>query len=143
MTDLQNAKARLLSSDATCVLCCGETVITSRLRGVRPLVAWRENGTDLNGFCAADKVVGKATAFLYVLHGVKAVYAHVISQAALEVLARYDITADYGTLVEYIINRAGDGMCPFEAATLTVSDPKAAYQTVLHKMKDMNIPITD
>ena len=29
---------------------------------------------DLRGFCAADKVIGKATAFLYVLMGVNSVY---------------------------------------------------------------------
>jgi len=143
MTDLQNAKDCLLSSDHTCVLCRGDTVITSRLRGVRPLVVWRENGTDLNGFCAADKVVGKATAFLYVLHGVKAVYAHVISKAALDVLMQYGIVAQYGTLVEYIINRAGDGVCPFEAATLTAADPQTAYRTILQKMTDMHIPFKE
>lgn len=84
MNDLEQAKSILLSGGYTCVLCKGETVHTSNHRGVRPLLELLE--TDVTGFCAADKVVGKATALLYRLLNVKAVHAQVISQAALQVL---------------------------------------------------------
>jgi hypothetical protein len=88
------------------------------LRGVKPLVIWLSSGEDFHGFSAADKVIGKATAFLYVLLGVKAVYASVISEGALDVLTKNGIDTQYGCVVEHIINRAGDGICPFEQAVL-------------------------
>ena len=62
MNDLEKAKSILQGSDYTCVLCRGDQIHTSRHRGVRPLLELLE--TDVSGFCAADKVVGKATVLL-------------------------------------------------------------------------------
>ncbi len=141
MQDLERAKALLPAGEYTCVLCRGEERYTSRLRGVKPLVAWYAAGTQVAGFSAADKVVGKATAFLYVLLGVKELYAGVISRSALAVLEANGIGAQYGTLVENIINRAGDGICPFEEAVLDIRDPDAAYTAIRAKMEKLQITI--
>ncbi len=139
MNDLLKAKETLLSGGFTCVLCKGESVATSQSRGVRPLVSWQESRQDFQGYSAADKVVGKATAFLYALLGVKAVYAGIISRSALEVLVGSGIHAEYGALVDNIINRAGDGICPFEQAVLSISEPEEAYRAICEKMKEMNM----
>lgn len=139
MTDLRIAKERLLSGTDTCVLCRGQQVFTSQFRGVKPLVAWYASDMDFSGFSAADKVVGKATAFLYVLLEVRAVYAGVISRSALEVLSCHGITAEYGCLVENIINRQGDGICPFEEAVLNIRNAEEAYGAVRAKMEQLNI----
>ena len=82
MNDLLKAKSILESNGFTCVLCKGDTVHTTTERGVKPLVRWLTEGTQLQGFSAADKVVGKATAYLYCLLGVKAVHSLVMSGAA-------------------------------------------------------------
>lgn len=139
--DLEKAKAELFDNNYTCVLCRGENVHTSRLRGVKPLVTWYVGKTDFTGFSAADKVVGKATAFLYVLLGVRAVYAAVISRSALQVLTSSGIDAEYGSLVENIINRTGDGICPFEEAVLNIDDANDAYAAVREKMEAMKIDL--
>ncbi len=139
MTDLEKAKGRLTHSDYTCVLQKGEIVLASVQRGVRPLVEWFESGERFDGFSAADKVVGRGAAFLYVLLGVRAVYAHVISHAALEVLTDQNISVEYDTVVENIINRKGDGICPFEAAVLDITDPNQAYRAICAKMNEMKI----
>lgn len=141
MSEWDHAKEKLLSEGYTCVLCSGSTVYTSTLRGVKPLVQWLENGTDMKGFYAADKVIGKATAFLYTLLEVQAVYAHVISRPALAVLQKNGIEVQYGTLVENIINRKGDGICPFEEAVMEISNVREAYPAILRKMKEMNIEL--
>lgn len=141
MKDLNKAKETLFSGEYTCVVCREDAVFTSVRRGVAPLVAWMERGACFEDHCAADKVVGKATAFLYVLLGVKAVYARVISRSAVQVLMDYDISVEYDELVENIINRKGDGICPFEAAVLDVNEPKEAYKIIREKMKEMNIVI--
>lgn len=137
--DLIKAKETLETGGYTCVLSRGEELICTKQRGVKPLVMLKESGRSYCGYCAADKVVGKATAFLYVLLGVKAVYAAVISRAALDVLKDNSITLEYGTLVDNIINRKGDGICPFEAAVLDISDASSAYTAIKYKMREMNI----
>ncbi len=139
MTDLQKAKRLLTKGDYTCVLQKDEKVLTSTQRGVRPLVEWFESKEDCLGWSAADKVVGRGAAFLYVLLGVRAVYAHVISRAALEVLTAQNISVEYGTLVENIINRKGDGICPFEKAVLGITDADKAYHAIRQKMQQMGI----
>ncbi len=140
-TDLENAKTQLLTDTYTCVLCKGGTVLTSQARGVKPLVCWYAEGQALTGFSGADKVVGKATAYLYALLGVRALYAGVISRSALAVLQAHGIHAEYGKLVENITNRRGDGICPFEEAVLDIHDPQAAYAAIRAKMAAMNITI--
>ena len=141
MKDLNQAKKVLSEKNYTCVLCQDDMLFTSTRRGVAPLIACIENEQSYSAFSAADKVVGKATAFLYVLLGVKAVYARVISKAAIQVLNEHAIFVEYDALVENIINRQGDGICPFEAAVLDVIEPTLAYKTIRQKMSEMNIKI--
>lgn len=137
MIGFEKTKKLLLEGDFTCVLSCGEKVYTSKERGVKPLLTWFESGADFKGYFAADKVVGKATAFLYILLGVKAVYAGVISRSALNLLGRQGVLTEYGNVVEHIINRKGDGICPFEAAVLNIDDADAAYAAIRQKMNEI------
>ncbi len=141
MTDLEKAKGILFTAEYTCVLCHGDIIYTSTHRGVKPLVQWLEQENDVQGFSAADKVVGKATAYLYVLLGVKTVYTHVISSCALEVLKENGIIVEYASLVENIINRKGDGICPFEEAVMEAQEPQEAYRIILHRMEEMGIAL--
>ena len=132
---MENAKELLVSGGYTCVITDGDRVLTSTLRGVKPLVQFLESGRDLTGFSAADKVVGKATAYLYCLLKVRGVYARVMSRAALEVLRANGIEARYDNLAEYIINRRGDGMCPFEQAVLEAENPASAWPLIRQKLQ--------
>ena len=131
------AKRRLCDEGFTCVMQHGETVYTSRLRGVRPLLEWLQSGTDVRGFAAADKVVGRATAFLYVLLGVRSLYAAVISSAALEVLHTHGVDVVFDEEVPFIRNRKGDGMCPFEEAVLSVREPTEAFAVICRRSAEM------
>lgn len=139
MINLEKAKKILVENDYTCVLCKEEKIYTSMQKGVRPLVEWFESDEFFGGYSAADKVVGRGAAFLYVLLGVSAVYSHVISYAALEVLHDHNITVEYNTVVENIINRKGDGICPFEETVLSMTDANEAYMAIKQKMHEMGI----
>ncbi len=141
MNDLTRAKERLLSGGYTCVLRKGEQMEDSTLRGVKPLAAWYAQGKRFSGFSAADKIVGKATAFLYLLLGVKAVYAGVISRCALELLRERGVVVEYATLVEHVVNRTKDGICPFEEAVLSLDDDQAAYRAIVTKMQELHITL--
>ena len=100
-----------------------------------------QGGAVPDGCAAADKVVGRATAYLYVLLKVKAVYARVISEPAVRVLEGHNITVSYGTAVPNIINRKGDGICSFEAAVMEIQAPQTACAAILEKMREMNISL--
>ncbi|MBR2937330.1 MAG: DUF1893 domain-containing protein [Oscillospiraceae bacterium] len=138
-TALNKAISLLESGGYTCVLTDGDVVFTSNQRGVKPLAQFLESGTAFTGFSAADKVVGRATAYLYALLGVKALYAQVVSQPAIAVLREHGIDVSYGKFVLNIINRKGDGICPFEAAVLEITDPQRAYAAIRQKMQELNM----
>ena len=128
--DLAKAKKILLDTGATCVLCKGGSRVESQLRGVTPLVDLLDTFMDFSGYSAADKVVGKATAFLYCLLEVKAVYTPVISEQALKVLQQHGIDAQYDLCVPAILNRRKDGFCPMETATRHIDDPETALDAI-------------
>ena len=138
MHDLEKAHSLLETENYTCVLCRDGHVITDRRRGVRPLMELLESGRDLQGYCAADKVVGKAAAFLYCLLGVKALHAGVLSQPARDVLLAAGIEAKWDTLVPAIRNRAGDGFCPMETAVWDLTDPGPAPEAIRETLKKLS-----
>lgn len=138
---MEQTRNILTAGGFTCVLRNNETVYTATERGVKPLVRWLTEGIDARGFTAADKVVGRATAYLYVLLGVREVWAAVMSEAAAEVLSRHGIAASQDKLVPNIINRAGTGICPFEEAVLEIHDPQGALAAIRAKMAQMNITL--
>lgn len=136
---LLKVKEHLANGNYTCVLMNDDCLFTSRLRGVKPLVQFVESKTLPKGLWAADKVVGKATAYLYILLGIRELYAKVISESAASVLYNHGIALQYDTLVPYIINRSGDGICPFEKAVMDAATPEEAYKAILSKMKELGI----
>ncbi len=137
MSDLERAKKLLEEGKYTLVLVKGEEVITSFERGVKPLLGLLDGERDVRGFTAADRVVGKAAAFLYVLLGVKAVYADVLSTLAEGILLGHGMAVEGQTRTERIINRAGDGLCPMESAVENISDPREAYRAIKAKLQEL------
>ena len=132
---IEKAKKLLENGGYTCVLSDGETVWTHSERGVVPLLSYVREGRRLPAFCAADKVVGRAAAFLYVQMEIGGLYAEVLSEPAKEILDRYGIPTEYGILTEAIRNRAGDGFCPMETATREIQDPIEAICAIEAKLK--------
>ena len=126
-----------LTGNCTLALCKGERLYTSDRRGVGALLALVEEKESLQGFSAADKVVGKGAAFLYLLLGVTHLYAKVISQSALEVLQEAGVAVIYDTLAPRIVNRRGDGFCPIESAVLTCTDPHEALICIKERLKEL------
>lgn len=127
---LKQAKERMEAGGHTAVACREGVFYTADERGVRPLLAWLDGGVDLSGGVAADRVVGRAAAFLYVLLGVRAVWAGILSRPTQEVFEQNGIEADCGVLVDAIRDRAGTGFCPMETAVRDISDPERALAAV-------------
>ncbi len=137
MTDLERAKALLTEGGYTVVLCGGDTTHTDTRRGVAPLLALLDRGEAVTGFSAADRVVGKAAAFLYLRLGVTAVHATVMSEPACDLLAAHGVAVTYDTLVPAIRNRAGDGYCPMEQVSLPHTDPAEAELAIRKRLAEL------
>lgn len=100
-------------------------------RGVKDLLMLVTERPDvLLGAIIADKAVGKAAAACMAVGNVQQVHADVMSEPALSLLEKHGIEADYGELVDHIINRAGTDWCPMERLSRDEDDPAAIIQKI-------------
>lgn len=106
----------LFAERCSCVVRCADgRCEVLHQRGIRDLHDLLHDGRELlRGAFVADKVVGKGAAALMIAGGVESLFADVVSREALELLERYGVEANYTTLTDRIINRAGTGRCPVE-----------------------------
>mgnify|MGYP004631732979 FL=1 len=136
MTDLEQAVAAL-QPPHTLVLCRNGALLTSDSRGVAPMVAFLREERALEGYAAADRVVGKAAAWLFILAGVRAVYAATLSEGGRELLTRHGIPVQYETLTPTIRNRDNTGICPMEQAVAEATDPADALRRIEERMAQL------
>lgn len=138
--DLQKAKQYLHTQGYTFVAVKNEDLFVSQKRGVAPLLEQIDSNTLLNGFSVADKVVGKASAFLYLLLQPAAVYTDLISLPALELLRQNNIPIEYKDQTQAIRNRTNTGFCPMETAVQSCHFPQEALhlirQTIIRLKKE-------
>lgn len=135
MTDLDRARAALPGH--TLALCRGGEVVTSDLRGVMPMLGFLREGRDLSGFCAADRVVGRAAAMLFAKAGVRAVHAEVMSDGAAALLAAHGIDASCDVRTAAIENRQKTGLCPMESAVAGIEDIDAGIAAIRRRAEEM------
>lgn len=122
MTNREKAKELLYAENYTCVFTDGSELYTSTRRGVSPLLYRYDSGTDYTGWSAADKVIGRGAAFMYILLGIKDIYVKVISRPSLELLKSHGIEVEYDSMVPAIKNRNNTGFCPIESCVKDVAD---------------------
>lgn len=122
MNELKRLKRSLEEGGYTFTIALNGGDYVSKERGIKPLLTLLDSGADTRGTCAADKVVGKAAAFIYLKLGISGIYALIISKPALDVLRGAGIEVLYDELTDAIKNRRGDGFCPMESAVKEISD---------------------
>lgn len=129
--DMARARAALQTDSALGVVAVkgGET-LTGAGRGVKPLLTWLADGTRLDGFAAADRVVGKGAALLYVKLGAAAVWAETMSETGLATLQAHGIEVGCGDFVPRILNRDRTGMCPIEQSVAAIDTPDEAEPAI-------------
>lgn len=134
MIDFLKAK-KLLIDDIILALVKDDQVITSEKRGISFLLSLAcEN--KYQGYSAADKIVGKAAAFLYVIMQVENVYGETITKRAVEILRQANINVEYKILTENIINRTNTGLCPMELIVLNIEDKEEAFMALKKKINE-------
>lgn len=137
MSNLEKAVKILSESGYTCVICSDTDTQISKQRGIAPLLKWLDERKKLSEYSAADKVVGKGAAYLYILLEIKEIYAHVISRPAYDVLQEYGIPVSYKTMTELIRNRDNTGFCPIESAVMKIDNPYQALTAIRNKLEYM------
>lgn len=134
MIDFLKAK-KLLIDDIILALVKGDQVITSEKRGISFLLSLAYENK-YQGYSAADKIVGKAAAFLYVIMQVENVYGETITKRAVEILRQANINVEYKILTENIINRTNTGLCPMELIVLNIEDKEEAFMALKKKINE-------
>ena len=132
--DFQKAKEEYNKGQYTLVICKDADIVTSDITGIKPLINLIEEKKEYKGYSAADKIVGRAAAFLYTLLEVKNIYGEIMSKGATEILKNAKINFEYKTLTDFIENRKKDGMCPMDEAVKNINDPKEAYEAIKQKI---------
>ena len=109
-----------LNSEETIWVCREEQVIfQSQKKGIAPLIEYiHQHGSSADEVTVFDRVVGNAAALLLKTACCKMIYSAVGSEIALKTLEKLSIPCFFIKVVPYIINRKGDGMCPFEKASI-------------------------
>ena len=129
MTKLEEVKAILEQKNASLVVAyeSGEVkeYYQDRVKDIKAIL--QENPDALKGAIIADKVIGKVAASILTIAGVQEIYAEVISQYAIPVLEKNNISYSYKKKVEYIINQTKTGMCPMENKYKDESDIRKIY----------------
>ena len=130
LAGLRHAAARLRESDAAaCIVAPGDTPRLLSGSGIAPLVhALRADEAAFDGCAVADKIIGLAAAYLFAYGGAAAIHGEVMSRAADAWLTANRIPHTASEVVEKIINRRGDGICPMEERALTLDGPADAWQ---------------
>lgn len=136
-SNLEKAAALLRNGNLTFAAVNGEKTLTSVKRGIRPILELLDSGAKLHGFSAADKVIGKAAAFIYILLEPDEIFADVISSQALKELENYNVKISFTTLTEAIRNRDNTGYCPMETAVKNAGSPDEALILIRKKLSEI------
>ena len=122
MTDLEKAKS-MLADDCNLAVVKGGSVSRFSESGIKALLGIAESNKELlDGASVADKIVGRAAAFVMISCSVKEVYAGVMSKGAAALFEMHGVPCSCAVLTDRIINRAGTDICPMERAVLSVPD---------------------
>ena len=138
MNTFLTVKNMLRREAYSCVIADRDRVMTSRARGIAPLLERAERGELLEGAFVADRIIGKAAAMLLVPMRVAAVYGEVMSREAERLLLENGIEVDCGALTDRIDNRAGDGPCPMEQAVADLTDCAAAPAALRARLRALS-----
>jgi len=135
MNDLETAKLNL-PGHSVCFCKNGE-FFTDDGKGISPIIRLLKEKTPLEGCSAADVIVGKAAAMLFIKAGITSVYGKTMSESGKEFLDKNGVYAEYGKIVERIINRDGTDICPMEKTVLNLENPDDAFEALCRKLDEM------
>ncbi len=134
---LRSAVNLIREGTATCVVVRDNRIVhTSTGAGLDPVIRLYERGV-LKGASVVDKIVGKASAMVLILGGVKSCYGVTMSRSAEAYLKAHRVSAAWDTLVETIADRSGGGVCPMEQTVREIDDPAEGLAALKKKLEEL------
>lgn len=120
----------LKSGDTIRIIRPDGRVFRSQRKGISPLLSYIEQSRPhMDEVVIFDKVTGNAAALLMKKALCREVFSTIGSRPAAETLEGLGIASYFTKTVPYIINREGNGMCPFEKMSMGKS-PDEFYELV-------------
>ena len=130
-------KAKKLLQDHSLVLVKENDIYIEDDKGLKPLLSFINKNINLKGFSLADKIIGRAAAFLIIKLNIKEVYTKTISKGAYELLIDNNVDISYDNMVDKILNKDKTGLCPMEECVININNPEDAYNEIIKKIKLM------
>jgi len=116
------------SSDTFRVYHKGKPIFKSKKEQLRPLLEYiDEFSPQVQGVVIFDRIVGNAAALLLKKASCLEIYSPLGSEFAARTLSEQGIKYHFSRTVPYIINKAGDDICPMEKLSLD-KDPEEFFQ---------------
>ncbi len=134
---LEKAKDIIKNTDAVFAYVSENEEIVSSAKGIGFVASLCDSKKDLSEGAAADKIVGKAAAMLFVFLGLRYVHAETVSEGAIKVFEEYGVEYSYDIITEAIVNRKGDGLCPMEMAAKDAKTPEETLRAVNKKLQEL------
>lgn len=132
---IKEIKDNILSNKCTVVIFDdNEMLFSSHSRGLKPLIEAYDSKLPV-GLYAGDKAVGKAAAQIFHLIGVKYLYAALISKPALDYLKSTDIETEYTEIVDRILSRDKEDLCPMEEIAINSNNDMETLIKVKEKLE--------
>lgn len=108
--------------------------------GVKPIIKIIDtNKLLLDNAYIVDKIVGKASAMLFVKYNIKYIHGILMSKQAINVLEYHNIEYTYDNICEYIVNRTNTGLCPLEDCVkdIDINDINNAEINIRNRIREL------
>jgi hypothetical protein len=130
MQDLERARLRLKERNLSLVVVKnGKVIFETESHGIKGfLEAVKLFDKELAGSSVADRIVGRAIAFLCVCFQVSAVFAVTMSMEGVRIVEDHNIFYQSEKCVPTILNQKRNDICPFEKLALTFATPEETYR---------------
>ena len=137
MDDLQKAIEIFNEGDCTCLLVKGTRVMKGYTSGIQPMIDFISSREDIFGFSVASKVVGKATALLFVYSGIKNVYGEKVSESAIKVFEKHGLNYEAKEITNEIYEEDVSDTYILEKAVENIDDSFTAYSILYAKLQEL------
>lgn len=128
--ELEKAMTAVKNEGCTCALTLGNVIFKSKDKSVQPLFDWMNSGNNYMGYMLADKVVGKAAAFIMIAMGIREIYAQVISEPAKALLEKEHVVVNADLVVPEILDKDKTEKDPLERAVESYENAAEALMPI-------------
>lgn len=136
---VEKAKKLIRENRAECVVVRdGSIAAVERGRGVSPLLNIYDTRKEvMKNAVIADKVIGRAAAFVIIKGGASAVYGRITSEDAVKLLSEHKIPVTYDLLVPHILNQKRNGLCPLEDSVKDTDSADIALESMRKRISEL------